>query len=133
MRQNFIDVKIGTNRTFPIPTIWIFFSINSFFPIRLRGYLAGIDPYIGRHIQRSAMAVIIGKSIDVGSIFHRFCKINILPFLFTLVRFGPVPTKVPFTYHLGVITDFLEQMSHGCPVSGNQVLACSAKHSAGKS
>ena len=122
MRKYLINFKIGPDWTFPIPTIWIFGSCDSFVPVRLGGYFSGIDPYVGRHIQRSAMAIVIGESIDVGTIFYGFGKINILPFLLTLVCFGPVPSKVPLTNHLGVVTDFLEQMPHGGPVSGNQMI-----------
>ena len=133
MGQDFIDVKIRTNGPFPIPAICIFRSGDAFVSVWLGGYFSGIHPNIGRHVERTTMSIVIDESIDIGSILNGFGKINILPFLLTLIRFGPVPTKMPFTNHLGVVSRLLEQVGDSGTFCGNQMLACSAKYSACKS
>ena len=78
------------------------------------------------------MAVVIGEAVDIGSVFHGFGEIDVLPPPFTLVRLGPVPSKMPFSDHLSMITDRLQQMGNGRPLGRDQVFAGSAQHPAGK-
>ena len=94
--------------------------------------LAGVHPHVGRHVERSAMAVVAVEAIDVRTILHRFGKVDVLPFAFLFVYASPVPAQVPLSDHLGVVSGLLEEVGDGCPLGGDQVVARSALDATGQ-
>ena len=113
MWQHFIDHKIRTDRAFAVPTIRILLACHAFDTIWLSSHFAGVDPYVGSHVQRTAVAVVAIEPVDVGTIQNWFRKVNVWQSfdanrtitMSSLIfgQHGPVPAKMPLADHLSAV------------------------------
>ena len=132
MGQDLVDMEIGTYWPLAVPTVRVLVAVHAFLAVGEGSDLAGIHPSVGRHVERSAMAVVAVEAIDVRTILHRFGKVDVLPFAFLFVYAGPVPAQMPLSDHLSVVSGLLEKVGDGCPLGGDQVVARSAQDATGQ-
>ena len=132
MGQDLVDMEIRAYGPLAVPTVWVLVAAHAFLAVGEGSDLAGIHPHVGRHVERSAMAVVAVEAIDVRTILHRFGKVDVLPFAFLFVYAGPVPAQVPLADHLGVVSGLLEEVRDRCPLGGDQVVARSAQDATGQ-
>ena len=132
VRENLVDMEVGADGSFSIPTVAVLAFGNAFFAVGRGGDAPGIHPNIRRHIQRAAVGVVLMKAIDVRAVFHRLGKVD-----FRLVRavcgsFVPVPTKMPLANHGGMVAGALEEMADCGSFGRDEVFASAVENAAGK-
>ena len=63
------------------------------------------------------MSIVAIESIDIGAVGNRFPKINFSPL--PGISFCPIPTEMPFTDHLRVITTFSQHVRDSRSIGRN--------------
>src|SRR6056300_493674 len=86
------------------------------------------------------MSVVTCEAIDVGSVFDGLTPIKLIPFrvtnlvniTFRLSFLCPVPSEVPLSDYLGVVTRFLQKVSNSCALCGDEMITRPTEDAAGK-
>ena len=121
MGQHFVDFEVRTDRTLTVPAIRIFLAGDAFLTLGHGGAFTGINPYIGGHVEGTAVSIVAVKTIDIRSVLDRFGEVNLVAILM------PVPSKVPLPDHLGGVAGLPQHMGKGWPICWYQMGACATE------